>query len=171
MNKYSLNLYAELILRTLGKRFGDEVPEQDPKMRKVRGDDEAGIKVIEKWLEERGIKIQENESIKDGSGLSRLNLVTPETIVKVLIEATKIRDSKFFIDSLPIAGVDGTLRTRLIESSGRIIAKTGSISLVKSLAGYVKKKDEILVFAIFCNNTSAESTSLIDRIAFELVSD
>jgi D-alanyl-D-alanine carboxypeptidase/D-alanyl-D-alanine-endopeptidase (penicillin-binding protein 4) len=171
MNKYSVNLYAELILRTLGRKFGSEVPEQNPKMGKIGSDDRNGIMVIEKWLEEKGIKLQENESIKDGSGLSRLNLVTPETVVRVLIAATKIRDSKVLIDSLPIAGTDGTMNARLKEFAGKIIAKTGSISFVSSLAGYIKKENETLAFVIFCNNASAESASLVDKIASKLASN
>ncbi|MFN3329836.1 MAG: D-alanyl-D-alanine carboxypeptidase, partial [Pyrinomonadaceae bacterium] len=170
MNKYSVNLYAELILRTLGKKFGSETLERNPKMRKVRGDDRAGAAVIEKWLEEKGIKLQENESIKDGSGLSRLNLVTPETIARVLIAATKIKNSDVFAKSLPIAGIDGTLSARLTNFAGKINAKTGSISFVNSLAGYIRKRDETIVFVIFCNNASAESVTLIDKIVSELAS-
>jgi len=171
MNKYSINLYAESILRTLGRKFRIEVPEQNPRMRKIRSDDRKGIAVIEKWLEEKGIGLQENESIKDGSGLSRLNLITPETVVRVLIAATKIEDSKVLIDSLPIAGTDGTMNARLREFAGKIIAKTGSISFVSSLAGYIKKENETLAFVIFCNNAPAESASLVDKIASKLASN
>nr|HMS40225.1 D-alanyl-D-alanine carboxypeptidase/D-alanyl-D-alanine-endopeptidase [Pyrinomonadaceae bacterium] len=49
MNKDSVNLYAELILRTLGKKFGETAPDENPKMQKLRGDDSAGASVVKKW--------------------------------------------------------------------------------------------------------------------------
>lgn len=167
MNKDSVNLYAELILRTLGKKFGDSAPDENPRAQKTRGDDSAGTSVIKKWLTENGASFQETESIKDGSGLSRLNFVTPETIGRALIAGNQIKAAEVFKNSLPIAGVDGTLRGRLENVSGKILAKTGSITYVNSLAGYAKKSDETLAFVILCNNETrkADSSILIDAIA------
>ena len=167
MNKDSVNLYAELILRALGKKFGAEAPDENPKIQKTRGDDSAGTSVIKKWLTENGASFQETESIKDGSGLSRLNFITPETLGRALIAGNQIKAAEIFRDSLPIAGVDGTLRGRLGNVSGKILAKTGSITYVNSLAGYAKKSDETLAFVIFCNNETrkADSSVLIDAIA------
>lgn len=167
MNKDSVNLYAELILRTLGKKFGDSAPDENPRAQKTRGDDSAGTSVIKKWLTENGASFQETESIKDGSGLSRLNFVTPETIGRALIAGNQIKAAEVFKNSLPIAGVDGTLRGRLGNVSGKILAKTGSITYVNSLAGYAKKSDETLAFVILCNNETrkADSSILIDAIA------
>lgn len=74
--------------------------------------------------------------IVDGSGLSRYNLVTPEQIVALLLYERRCRT---FVSSLPIAGVDGTLAKRFQDSrlKGRIFAKTGSMSGVSSLSGYM----------------------------------
>ena len=77
MNKDSVNLYAELILRTLGKKFGEKAPDENPKMQNLRGDDSAGTSVIEKWLTENDVASDEIK-VHDGSGLSRLDFVTPE---------------------------------------------------------------------------------------------
>ncbi len=167
MNKDSVNLYAELILRALGKKFGAEAPDENPKAQKVRGDDSAGTSVIKKWLTENGASFQETESIKDGSGLSRLNFITPETLGRALVAGNQIKAAEIFRNSLPIAGTDGTLRGRLGKISGKILAKTGSITYVNSLAGYAKNERETLAFVILCNNETrkADSSVLIDAIA------
>ncbi|MGB7070904.1 MAG: D-alanyl-D-alanine carboxypeptidase/D-alanyl-D-alanine-endopeptidase [Pyrinomonadaceae bacterium] len=168
MNKDSVNIYAELILRTLGKKFGDTAPETNPKLRAVRGDDAAGAAVIRKWLTDQGISLRETESVRDGSGLSRLNLVTPETIVRTLIYAAQMPGAQQFRDSLPIAGVDGTLKGRLAKTGGKIIGKTGSILQVNTLAGYANRANgETLAFGILINNVTvkADSNVLIDKLA------
>ena len=171
MNKDSVNLYAELILRTLGKKFGDSAPDENPRAQKTRGDDAAGTSVIKKWLTESGASFQETESLKDGSGLSRLNFITPETLGRALIAGNQLKTADIFRNSLPIAGTDGTLRGRLGNVSGKILAKTGSITYVNSLAGYAKKSDETLAFVILCNNETrkADSSILIDAIATILI--
>ncbi len=171
MNKDSVNLDAELILRTLGKKFGDSAPDENPRAQKTRGDDAAGISVIKKWLTENGVSFQETESLRDGSGLSRLNFITPETLGRALIAGNQIKSAEIFKNSLPIAGVDGTLRGRLGNVAGKILAKTGSITYVNSLAGYAKKSDETLAFVILCNNETrkADSSVLIDAIAAILI--
>jgi D-alanyl-D-alanine carboxypeptidase/D-alanyl-D-alanine-endopeptidase (penicillin-binding protein 4) len=171
MNKDSVNLYAELILRTLGKKFGAEAPDGNPRAQKTRGDDAAGVSVIKKWLTEKGVTFQETEAIKDGSGLSRLNFVTPETIGRALIAASQMKASETFRDSLPVAGTDGTLRGRLGNARGRILGKTGSIMYVNALAGYAKNERETLAFVVLCNNETrrADSSVLIDAIATRLI--
>jgi serine-type D-Ala-D-Ala carboxypeptidase/endopeptidase (penicillin-binding protein 4) len=170
MNKHSVNLYAELILRTLGKKFGEEAPDESAKTQKTRGDDAAGAAVLRKWLEEKGVILQETETIRDGSGLSRLNFVTPETLGRALIAASQMKASETFRNSLPVAGTDGTLAGRLGNARGKIMAKTGSIAYVNSLAGYAKNERETLAFVILCNNETrkADSSVLVDSIAASL---
>lgn len=167
MNKDSINLYSELMLRTLGKRFGEIAPDENPKMNKLRGDDLAGASVIKRWLTENNIA---NDEIKihDGSGLSRLNFVTPESIGRALVFASQSKFADVFKNSLPIAGTDGTLRNRLKNTSGKVLAKTGSIMYINSLAGYAKSSnDETFVFVIIANNLTQKNNSspLIDSIA------
>ena len=169
MNKDSVNLYAELILRTLGKKFGVSAPDENPKAQKTRGDDAAGISVIKKWLAENNIA-NDGIEIHDGSGLSRLDFITPEVFGRTLIAAAQMKTAEIFKNSLPIAATDGTLRGRLGNVRGRILAKTGSIAYINSLAGYAKNERETLAFVILCNNqtSKADSSILIDAIATSL---
>lgn len=172
-NKESINLYAELILRTLGKERGSTAPDADAKKMRTRGDDAAGVAVIRSWLEEREIRT-EGMALHDGSGLSRLDLVTPEATVRVLALMTNAASSTIFRDSLPIAGLDGTLKFRLPSmSSGRIRAKTGTLTYINSLSGYVVTDDnEPMAFSIICNDETAKGSSskTIDGIAALLAS-
>lgn len=170
MNKDSINLYAELILRTLGKKIGDAAPDENQHKQKLRGDDAAGANVIKKWLTEKNVATGEIK-IHDGSGLSRLDLVTPESIGRALIYASQSKINNAFKKSLPVAGIDGTLRGRLGNARGKISGKTGSITYVNSLAGYARKSaDETFAFVIFCNNQTQknDSTGVIDAIASSL---
>ena len=80
MNKRSVNVYAELLLRTMGKKFGDTAPDENRQMTEVRGDDLAGAEVIKKFLRENKVAADELQ-IHDGSGLSRLDYVSPEAFV------------------------------------------------------------------------------------------
>ena len=166
-NKESLNLEAELILRSLGKEKGATAPASDARKMLTRGDDEAGLAVIRQWLEQRGISTS-SFALHDGSGLSRLDFVTPEATARLFAAMTKSPAAKFFHDSLPIAGRDGTLRSRLRADGGRIYAKTGTLTYINSLSGYaVTGAGETIVFSIICNNETTPSSSVpvIDRIA------
>ncbi|HEX8143946.1 MAG TPA: D-alanyl-D-alanine carboxypeptidase/D-alanyl-D-alanine-endopeptidase [Pyrinomonadaceae bacterium] len=171
-NKESINLNAELILRTLGKERGEMAPDPDPQRMRVRGDDEAGTAVIRFWLARAGIST-DGLSLHDGSGLSRLDLVTPEVTARLLAAIAGTPSARVFRDSLPVAGRDGTLRGRLGGAAGRIQAKTGTLTYTNSLSGYIQTGEgEPLVFSIFCNNETEEgsSTRVIDEIARLLAS-
>ena len=166
-NKHSINLNAELILRTLGRERREMAPDPDPVRMRIRGDDEAGLAVIRLWLERAGIR-PVGLSLHDGSGLSRLNIVTPEATARLMAAIHKTRAAKVFRDSLPVAGRDGTLAGRLAATGGRLQAKTGTLSYNSSLAGYlVAGDDEPYAFAIICNDETARGSSniVIDAIA------
>ncbi|MDQ2921022.1 MAG: D-alanyl-D-alanine carboxypeptidase/D-alanyl-D-alanine-endopeptidase [Acidobacteriota bacterium] len=164
-NKESNNLYAELILRTLGRERGEMLglPEQ---IGRERGDDETGLAVIRLWLTRAGIST-DRIALHDGSGLSRLNLVTPESTVGLLLSLSKAASSQTFRQSLPISGRDGTLGGRLKTLSDRVSAKTGSLTYSNSLSGYTTTAEgEPLAFSIFCNDQTSRgnATRLIDQI-------
>jgi D-alanyl-D-alanine carboxypeptidase/D-alanyl-D-alanine-endopeptidase (penicillin-binding protein 4) len=166
-NKESDNLYAELILRTIGKERGASAPDPDPRKNRERGDDEAGTAVVRSWLESKGINTK-GLAIRDGSGLSRLDLITPETTTRLLIAMANSSSATAFHDSLPIAGRDGTLNSRLKKLSGRIFAKTGTLTYVHSLSGYATTPgNETLVFSIMCNDATGGRAAVqaIDDIA------
>jgi D-alanyl-D-alanine carboxypeptidase/D-alanyl-D-alanine-endopeptidase (penicillin-binding protein 4) len=166
-NKESNNLYAELILRTLGKERGASAPDPDPRKTRTRGDDQAGIAVLKSWL--RAHEVSANSlAVHDGSGLSRLNLVTPESAARLLIAMAKSGSSSVFRDSLPISGRDGTLSGRLVSEAGRIVAKTGTLTYDHSLSGYVMTEGgDVLAFSILCNDAAGQSHPVrtIDAIA------
>src|SRR5947209_1067267 len=172
-NKESINLYAELILRTLGHERGATAPPKDPKRMRTRGDDEAGLAVVRQWLEQHGIQT-DALALHDGSGLSRLDLVTPETTARLLAAVNQSPARDAFKDSLPVAGRDGTLRGRLRSvKPGSLVAKTGTLTYINSLSGYAMTEGgEPVVFSIICNDeTEGEaSTKTIDAIAALLAS-
>jgi D-alanyl-D-alanine carboxypeptidase/D-alanyl-D-alanine-endopeptidase (penicillin-binding protein 4) len=172
MNKDSVNLYAELLLRSLGKKFGEEAPDENLKMQKLRGDDLAGTAVLKKWLTGRSIATGEI-AIHDGSGLSRLNYVTPEAFARALIYAANRKFFQTFKNSLPVSGMSGTLRGRLGNVRGKVLGKTGSIAYVNSLAGYAQTEKETLAFVIIGNNLTQKgnSSAVVDKIASVLVAD
>jgi len=164
-NKESINLNAELILRTLGRERGEmaALPEA---IGREWGDDEAGLAVIRVWLARAGIATS-RLAFHDGSGLSRLDLVTPETSARLLLAISKTASASVFKESLPISGRDGTLGGRLKSATDRVFAKTGSLTYDNSLSGYVTtSRGESLAFSIMCNDQTSrsESTRLIDAI-------
>jgi D-alanyl-D-alanine carboxypeptidase/D-alanyl-D-alanine-endopeptidase (penicillin-binding protein 4) len=99
----------------------------------------------------------ESMNIVDGSGLSRLDLVTPRQIVALLSYMYKSRYFIPFFNSLPIAGVDGTLGDRMqnTKAQGKIRAKPGYLESVRNLSGYAFTGDnEPIAFSIIVNNFS-----------------
>jgi serine-type D-Ala-D-Ala carboxypeptidase/endopeptidase (penicillin-binding protein 4) len=169
MNKDSVNLNAELILRTLGKKFGSEAPDENPKFQKLRGDDSAGASVIVKWLKDNKLADDETK-IHDGSGLSRLDFISPETFGRALVFANQAKFGETFKSSLSVSGVDGTLRGRL--KGEKVAAKTGSMMYINSIAGYATtSKGESYAFVVIINNETrkAESTETIDKIVKNLL--
>ncbi|HEX8638270.1 MAG TPA: D-alanyl-D-alanine carboxypeptidase/D-alanyl-D-alanine-endopeptidase, partial [Pyrinomonadaceae bacterium] len=171
MNKHSVNLYAELILRTIGNRFGDTVPNDIQLPQNVRGDDTSGAAVMKRWLLEHKIAADDAQ-IADGSGLSRLDFVSPEMFARAFIVAAQSNYAQPFADSLPIAATDGTLGGRLGKAKGRVIAKTGTITFVNSLAGYAASDSgEVLAFAVITNNETRQKgvTNVIDTAVMTLV--
>ncbi len=164
-NKESNNLYAELILRTLGRERGElaALPEA---IGKERGDDEMGLAVIRSWLARSGVST-ERLALHDGSGLSRLNLVSPESTTGLLRILSKATAGQVFRESLPLSGRDGTLGGRLKALTDRVSAKTGSLTYDNSLSGYLTASDgQVFAFSIICNDQTrrTESTGLIDQI-------
>ena len=142
VNNRGQNFYAEQLLKTLGKEYQNE------------GSSRAGIKVVKSFL--NGIGIDGNAlKIVDGSGLSRLNLVTPRQVATLLRYMRQHRYGGYYYDSLPVAGVDGTIRRRMIgtNAQGNLRAKTGYVSYVRALSGYVTTADgEDLIFSFIVNN-------------------
>ncbi|HZB44541.1 MAG TPA: D-alanyl-D-alanine carboxypeptidase/D-alanyl-D-alanine-endopeptidase [Pyrinomonadaceae bacterium] len=167
-NKKSLNLQAELLLRTLGRERGDTAPDPDPERMRRRDTDAAGLAVVRCWLESAAGAEPGALDLRDGSGLSRLNRVTPEATTRLLGRMSRSPSAALFRASLPVAGRDGTLERRLRRSNaaGRVAAKTGSFTHVGALSGYALTADgEPLAFSVICNDdTGGSSERVIDSI-------
>ncbi|MEP6636877.1 MAG: D-alanyl-D-alanine carboxypeptidase/D-alanyl-D-alanine-endopeptidase [Acidobacteriota bacterium] len=164
-NKGSINLYAELILRTLGRERGSLIATSETAGRE-RGDDETGLAVIRLWLGRAGVST-EGLAFHDGSGLSRLDLISPKTFVGLLSVISQRGTNQVFRETLPLSGRDGTLGGRLSDLTDRVSAKTGSLTYDTALSGYLARSDgEVLAFSIICNDHTARlsSTRTIDQV-------
>ena len=154
INKVSQNLHAEILLRLLGREKG------------TGGTVQAGLEVLHGFLNNAGISA-DDYSFHDGSGLSRENLVTPQALVQLLRYAPTQPWGKEFHDSLPAAGVDGSMADRCkdLDPAAHVYAKTGSLDGVKTLSGYaVTAKGEPVAFSIFANNLSLPGKAVNDAI-------
>jgi serine-type D-Ala-D-Ala carboxypeptidase/endopeptidase (penicillin-binding protein 4) len=147
MMKPSQNLYAQLLLLQAGA--------QNQATNSVRlTTEQAGLAELGRFLDSAGIPRRE-VLFDEGSGLSRAALVTPNAIVGLLRHMSRHRHAQEFLDSLPIAGVDGTLASRMKgTAAGRNVrAKTGTIRYVNSLSGYVTTAaGRQLAFSLMLNN-------------------
>ena len=160
MMKRSQNLYAETIFRALGDKHERTVG--------------AGQTIVKELLATWSIETDQF-IILDGSGLSRYNYITPEALVRVL-EHVRLnpQSATTFEATLPVAGQDGTLAHRMkgTKATGNARAKTGTMSNVSGLSGFVYTHDgEKLVFAILVNNYKSQSsaiTRVIDRAVEQL---
>ena len=160
-NKPSNNLYAEVLLRTLGveRPVPDarlEEPETQP------GSAEMGIAAAERTYATAGIDTSRLE-LYDGSGLSRYNLVTPAMTVRLLTYMWRHPDAatrSAWYESLAVSGREGTLESRLTAGPmrGNVRGKTGTLTHVSALSGYVTSNSgDPLIFSIMSNNHTTDS--------------
>ena len=161
INKVSQNLHAEMLLRLLGREKG------------ASGSVAGGLQVLRDWLKLAGIAPEEY-ALYDGCGLSRHDLISPHATVKLLRYASRQPWGPEFIDSLPLAGVDGTLASRFqgLPAAAMLHAKTGQLEHVNVLSGYVTTAaGRRLAFSILSNNhtlTGKKADEVIDEIVTEV---
>jgi serine-type D-Ala-D-Ala carboxypeptidase/endopeptidase (penicillin-binding protein 4) len=130
VNKWSNNLMARTILLTLGaERFG------------APGSTAKGERAIKAWLSQKDLEIPELV-IENGAGLSRQERISAKSLGDLLIDAFNSPSMPELMASLPITGIDGTMKKRLKNSdmTGRAHIKTGTLDGVKTVAGYVLSK-------------------------------
>lgn len=160
VNKESQNLHAEILLRVLGTEHG---PADQPS-------DVAGIALVGEFLKKAGVD-PADLSIQDGSGLSRLDLVTPGATARLLAFMARHKYARVFEDSLPVAAQDGTLHRRMSGSAaaGNLRAKTGTLRYAHSLGGYVSTaRGDRLAFCFVISNfigDPAAATKAMDAAA------
>jgi D-alanyl-D-alanine carboxypeptidase/D-alanyl-D-alanine-endopeptidase (penicillin-binding protein 4) len=156
-DKVSQNLHAELALRAVARA------------RRNIGTFEAGLEELKTFLAEVGVA-PEQYNIHDGSGLARLNLVTPSAVIALLRFMHDSAHAKEWMSLLPVGGEDGTLANRFTgtPAAGRVHAKTGSLSHVSALSGYIERVNgKWVVFSILVNNyntPTADVRGAMDRI-------
>ncbi|WP_445300004.1 D-alanyl-D-alanine carboxypeptidase/D-alanyl-D-alanine endopeptidase [Microcoleus sp. AT3-A2] len=165
-NRESNNLYAEVLLRLLGK-----VTDKMPVPQENTG--ESGLKELKTVLTQLGVN-PNSYILADGSGLSRHNLISPEALVQTLRLMANSPAASIYRQSLPIAGESGTLKNRFNITPNRVImqAKTGTMSGVSALSGYIEVPNyEPLVFSIIVNQSdlsTAKMRSATDEIVLLL---
>ena len=162
MNKFSSNFVAEMLTKQLAAFNG------------VQGSLSAGLDFIRQSARGAGLTDSEFE-IYNPSGLTRENKFTPKALVKILEKIRKdFRLFPEFVSSLPIAGIDGTLKNRMKEGPALrwVRAKTGLLTGVNSLAGYIGiEGGEIMTFAFIYNGPKdgAVVRGIYDRLISEVI--
>ncbi len=161
-NKVSQNLHAELLLRTVGReKLGV-------------GSTAAGLKAQKDFLKVAGVA-DGDVVLSDGSGLARDDLVTPRAAATLLAYVARQSWGPAFLSTLPLAGVDGTLQYRMMNTAaaGLVEAKTGAADHARALSGYATTaRGEYLVFSVFVNNNTqhgSDATSALDAMATAMV--
>jgi len=130
------NLFAEMLLKNVGARFGSA------------GSTTAGVTVVKRTIARYGVRPQ----IADGSGLSRVDHTSPRQVVTLL---NALRGNLFLRAALPVAGRSGTLADRMRHTTAqdRCQAKTGTLSNVSALAGYCRTLNgHVLAFSFIENS-------------------
>jgi len=157
VNRPSQNFIAETLQKTLGHEFGAE------------GSSREGRKVQMAFYDSLGMDTR-NLELRDGSGLSRHNLVSPNTSSSLLQLMWDHPYRTYYIESFPLAGVFGTPRKLTLGTSaeGNVRAKTGTIGYVRAFSGYTwTQSGEPIIFSLMVNHytiSTSEVNKLIERI-------
>jgi D-alanyl-D-alanine carboxypeptidase/D-alanyl-D-alanine-endopeptidase (penicillin-binding protein 4) len=160
INKYSNNVMTRQLVLTLGA-----AKEGAP------GTEAKGLGVIRRWLELHGLRFPELV-LENGAGLSREEQISPRHLGEVLLTGYNNPYMPEFVSSLPLAGLDGTLRTRFHGTGleGRLHAKTGSLNNVKSIAGYLLDRQGRRWVVVFLQNHSRADTAAGEKAQDALLS-
>jgi D-alanyl-D-alanine carboxypeptidase/D-alanyl-D-alanine-endopeptidase (penicillin-binding protein 4) len=166
VNQNSNNLYAEVLLKTIG------VSDRQTNAANQNTVD-LSLANLKQTLTQLGVDPQ-SYNLVDGSGLSRHNLISPDALVQTLKSMTRSPHAKVYRESLPVAGISGSLKRRFVKTSAQDIvrAKTGTMTGVSSLSGYVNPPNyQPLVFSIIVNQSNqpaAISRQAVDEIVLLL---
>jgi D-alanyl-D-alanine carboxypeptidase/D-alanyl-D-alanine-endopeptidase (penicillin-binding protein 4) len=163
--KLSNNMHAETLVKTMGAEAGKG------------GSWSAGLSVVTAYAKSVGVDVS-TIRLSDGSGLSRKVNVTADSVTNILLAAQQEPWFQQWYDALPIAGnpnrfVGGTLRSRMggTPAANNLHGKTGSLTGVTALSGYVTNKDgRKLVFSMISNNYLVSPRSVEDAVGVTLAS-
>jgi serine-type D-Ala-D-Ala carboxypeptidase/endopeptidase (penicillin-binding protein 4) len=152
MDVPSDDFFAEMLTKQLGVRFGSA------------GSTVAGAALIRSAIAALGIE----PAIVDGSGLSRQDRSSPQQVVELLRWAWSAPLGKVLRASLPVVGVNGSVRAVAVHTAahGRCVAKTGTLDYVSNLAGYCNSRGgHVLAFALFVDGPgNARGFTLLGRM-------
>jgi serine-type D-Ala-D-Ala carboxypeptidase/endopeptidase (penicillin-binding protein 4) len=158
----SQNWIAEMLLKQLGRQFGKG------------GSWLEGLAVERRFLID-SVRVDSTQfSLSDGSGLSSSNLISPRVFTQLLHYMRRHPRHATFAAGLPQAGLAGSLRTRFVGTplAGRVRAKTGSISRVHALTGYIERgQGRSLIFSVEANHHAEPSRTMmaaIDSVVVEM---
>ncbi len=173
INQESNNLYAEVLLRSLQASVQSAAGEPLLGVGANIDSAELGLNRVKTTLTALGVD-PESYVLADGSGLSRQNLVSPQAIAQTLKLMAQTPQASIYRASLPTAGATGTLQRRFLNTAaqGNLQAKTGTLSGVSALSGYLNVPNyQPLVFSIMVNQSDRSTTTVrqaIDEIVLLL---
>jgi len=153
-NSESVNLYAEVLLKTLGAYYYRE------------GSFDRGIHILKRFLYKCGVDTT-MVSVWDGSGLSRHNLLSPYFLTLVLRYMYRTEFSELFYTLLPSSG-EGTLERRFTGFDEMMHAKTGTLHAVSCISGYLKVGETDYCFSVMVNNFTCK-TKKIEEIQEQII--
>lgn len=160
-NERSINLFAEHLINLVGYHSNGD------------GSTENGLRVLENYWSKKWST--SGMHVNDGSGLSRMNAISASNFTDLLKSMHSSSNGKRFKESLPVAGVSGTMSNicKNQAAHGKMAAKSGSMMRIKSYAGYVDSASgKKYAFALIVNNQTCSSSALVDlmEVVFNAIS-
>ncbi|HEY8402544.1 MAG TPA: D-alanyl-D-alanine carboxypeptidase/D-alanyl-D-alanine-endopeptidase [Cytophagaceae bacterium] len=153
-NTYSINLYAEVLLKTVGA------------VKTGIGSTEAGLQVLKDFWASKGVDMK-GTFLFDGSGLSLNNGISANTLTQMMVAVSKDTTFNSFYNSLPVAGVSGTVSRLCKGGAGekKVRLKSGTLNKVICYTGYVEgEKGTLYAFSIMANKYTCYNSQLISKI-------
>ncbi len=162
-NSDSFGLAAEALLKTIAANTNSD---------NANGSWQAGAEAIDKYLVGLGIDRREFY-IDDGSGLSKKNRLSANTITEVLFSTYKSRSWRLYKDSLAVGGVEGTIKKYFRDKkyTGKIRGKTGYVIGAKSFSGVCDTAGGDIIFSILTNGANVKTRTAINNIAKAIIDE
>ena len=162
INKYSNNTMAQQLFLSLGARFRTDADGDDAR---------AAQRVVRQWLAKKGV-IASHLVMENGSGLSRAERVSAREMASLLQAAWKSPYAAEFISSMPLTGMDGTMRKRLKRTAmaGEAHIKTGTLNTVRAIAGFSRDSNGTTwaVVAILNDPRPWGASAVLDQVLLDL---
>lgn len=162
-NQKSVNLFAEHLLLQLGGKNQEECTRKN------------GLKVIEQFLKDQKVTNQ-GVNLVDGSGMSRFNTLTTQSLTQLLLVMNKSKHKSAFRNSLAVSGKSGTFKRFMDDANsiGKVAGKSGYMERVRSYTGYLKIESGEVAFSIMVNNYSCSASEMkvkIEKLLEELIQE